>query len=54
MNKKQLLIAGSLIVVLLVIYLITSSGRGVQKSVSGESISVDSSAVFGIAVGSAG
>lgn len=45
MNKKQLMIAAGIIVILAIIYLISSSGRTVQKSVDADILSVDSARV---------
>ena len=50
MNRKQLIIAGIVIVVLGLIYLLSSSGRTVQKSVDAAVLTVDSSSVFSLAV----
>lgn len=50
MNKKQLMISAGIIVVLAIIYLISSTGRTVQKSVDADILSVDSARVDGITI----
>jgi hypothetical protein len=46
MNKKQLIWASLAIILLVIIYLISSSGRGVQKSVNADLLRVDSLSVL--------
>ena len=50
MNKKQLLIAAMAIMVLGLIYLFSSKGRTVQKSVDADLLSIDSASVHSLSI----